>query len=80
MNQDDIDNTPDQQGWWDDTDVTRLIDPKAFRRFLYSYDQLLKNSDSDGEDNEVISRVSGTSTEPSPDEQPKLGQSPSTKG
>lgn len=36
---DDLDNTPDQQDWWDDTDVSGPIDLEAFCRFLYSYDQ-----------------------------------------
>ena len=42
MGQDDIDDTPDQQGWWDDADVSGLIDPKAFHRFLYSLTSYLR--------------------------------------
>ena len=68
IEQDDVNDTPDQQDWWDDADVSGLIDPEAFCRFLYSSDQLLEDSNSDGDDNEVISRASGTNTKPSPDE------------
>ena len=77
---DDADDTPYQQDWWDDADVSGLINPESFRRFLYSCDQLLEDTDSDGDDNEVFSRASGSNTKPSPDGPPKLGQSPTTKG
>jgi hypothetical protein len=49
-NRSDLDDIPDQQDWWDDADVSKLIDPKAFRCFLYSYDQLHENLDSDHDD------------------------------
>jgi hypothetical protein len=78
-NRDNVDDTPNQQGWWDNTDVSGLIDPEAFCRFLYSCNQLLENSDSDSDDDEAIPRVSGTNTELSPDKQPKLRQSPPMK-
>jgi hypothetical protein len=78
-NRDNIDDTPIQQGWWDDVDISGLIDPMALHRFLYSCDQLLENSDSDGNDDEAIPHASGTNTELSPDKQPKLGQSPPMK-
>ena len=73
VDRDDINDTLDQQDWWDDVDVSELIDLEDFRCFLYSYDQLLEDSDSNGDDNEVISHALGTNTKPSPDEQPKLG-------
>jgi hypothetical protein len=38
IDHDNTDGTPDQQDWWDNTHVSRLIDPEAFRYFLYSYD------------------------------------------
>jgi hypothetical protein len=77
---DDIDDAPDQQGWWDDTDVSGLIDPEAFCRFLYSCDQLLENSDSDRDDNEVTPPTADSGTGPSSDEQPKLAQPPPMEG
>jgi hypothetical protein len=80
MDRDDLDNTSDQQDWWDDADVSDLIDPEAFRHFLYSCDQLLENSNSDCDDGEVNSHASGSNSKPSPAEWPKLGLSPPTKG
>jgi hypothetical protein len=80
IDRDDFDDTPDRQDWWDNTDVSRLIDLKAFHRFLYSCDQLLKDSDPDGDDNEVTSHASGTNIKPLLDEQPKLRQSLMMKG
>ena len=80
VDQDDADDTLDQQGWWDNANVSRLINPEAFHHFHYSCNQLLKNSNSDGDDNEAFSRVLGTGTERSLDEQSKLKQSPSMKG
>jgi hypothetical protein len=71
---------PDQQDWWDDADVSGLIDLEAFRRFLYSCDQLLENSVSDGDDDEAIPHTLGTNTELSLGKQPELGQSSPTKG
>jgi hypothetical protein len=53
IDHDNTDGTPDQQDWWDDTDVSELIDPEAFCHFLYSYDQLLENSNSDSNDDEA---------------------------
>jgi hypothetical protein len=78
--QDNIDDTPYQQGWWDDTDVTRLIDLEDFCCFLYSCDQLLENSHSDSDNDEAILCTSGPNTESSLDKKPKLEQSPPTKG
>jgi hypothetical protein len=37
-NRSNLDNDPGQQDWWDDVDVFGLIDPEAFRCYLYSYD------------------------------------------
>lgn len=70
--QDDLNNTFDQQDWWDDANVSELIDLEDFHCFLYSYDQLLEDSNFDGDDNEVISHALGTNTKLSPDEQLKL--------
>jgi len=53
-NHDDIDATPDQHDWWDDTNVFGLTDPEAFRCFLYGCNQLLENSDSNGDGDETI--------------------------
>jgi hypothetical protein len=78
MDRDDLDNTSDQQDWWDDANVSGLIDLEAFHHFLYNCDQLLKKSESDCDDGKVTSHVSGSNTKPLPDEQPKLGQSPPT--
>lgn len=77
---DDIDDTLDRQDWWNDADVSRLIDLEVFHLFLYSWDKLLEVSDSNGDDNEVTSHASGTNTKPSLDERLKLGQSPMMKG
>ena len=79
-NRSEPDDTPNRQDWWDDVNLSRLIDLEAFRRFLYGCNQLLENSDSDRDDDEVASPTVGSSTGPSSDEQPKLRQSPSTKG
>jgi hypothetical protein len=38
MDRDNTEDTLDQQDWWDNTDVSGLIDPEAFRHFLYGYD------------------------------------------
>ena len=73
IDHDNADGTTDQQDWWDDVDVSRLIDLEAFRHFLYSCDQLLKNSDSHSNDDEAIPRTLGTNVESSPNKQPKLG-------
>ena len=70
---DNADDAPDQQDWWDDTDVSGLINPEAFRHFLYSCNQLLENSDSDGDDDEAIPRTPDINTKSLPDKQPKLG-------
>ena len=51
---DNAEDTPDQQDWWDDADISRLIDLEAFRHFLYGCNQLLENSDSNGNDDEAI--------------------------
>ena len=75
-----LDDTPDRQDWWDDADVSGLIDPEAFCRFLYGCDQLLENSDSDHDNNEVTSPTAGSIARRSLDEQPKLRQSPSMIG
>jgi hypothetical protein len=80
IDRDDIDDTLDRRDWWDDADISSLIDLVALCRFLYSCDQLLEDLDSYGDDNKVISHASGTNTKPSPDGQPKLGQSPTMKG
>ena len=40
-NPDNTEDTPDQRDWWDDADVSGLIDTEAFCHFLYGYDQLL---------------------------------------
>jgi len=79
-NRNDLDDIPDQQDWWDDADVSGLIDPEAFCRFLYSYDQLLENSDLDHDYDEVAPPMTGSNPKPSPDKQPKLGQSPPMRG
>ena len=79
-NQSELDDAPDRQDWWDDADVSGLIDLEAFHRFLHGYDQLLENSDSDRDDDEVASPTVGSSTGPSSDEQPKLRQSPWARG
>ena len=71
-NRSDLDTAPDQQDRWDDTDVSGLIDTEAFRSFLYSYDQLLKNLDSDHDDDEAVLPTTGFDPEPSLDEQSKL--------
>ena len=73
MDHDNAEDTPNQQDWWYDADVSRLIDPEAFDCFLYGYDQLLENSDSEGDGDEAIPRTPDTNTESSPDKQPKLG-------
>jgi hypothetical protein len=75
-----LDDTPDQQDWWDDADVSGLIDPKAFRRFLYGCDRLLENSNLDRDDDEVALPMAGSDTGPSSDEEPKLGQSSLARG
>ena len=77
---DNAEDTPNQQDWWDDADVSELIDPEAFCHFLYGSDQLLQNSDSNGNDDEAIPRTPDINTESSPDKQPKLRQSPLMKG
>ena len=77
IDRDDINGTPNQQNWWDDTDVSRLIDLEAFCHFLYSSDQLLENSDPDGDDDEGIPHALGTNNKLTPEKQPKLGWSPS---
>ena len=78
--QSELDDIPNHQDWWDNADVYRLIKPEAFRRFLYGYDQLLKNLDSDRDNNEVASPTIGSITRPSSDEQSKLKQSPLVRG
>jgi hypothetical protein len=77
---DNADGAPDQQDWWNDADVSGLIDPEAFHCFLYSCDQLLENLDSDDDNDEAIPRTSGTNAESSLDKQPKLEQSSLMKG
>ena len=79
-NQNDLDDAPNQQDWWDDADVSRLIDPEAFHRFLYSCDKLLENLDSDHDDDEAMPLMAGSDPKPSLDEQLKLRQSPPAKG
>jgi hypothetical protein len=78
-NHDGVDGAPDQHDWWDDIDVSRLIDLEAFHHFLYGYDQLLENSDFDGDGDETIPRASNINIESSPGKQPKLRESPSMK-
>jgi hypothetical protein len=72
-NHDDADDAPDQHDWWYNADVSRLIDPEAFSRFLYSCDQLLEDSDPEDDDDEATSYMSDIKTRPSPGGQPKLG-------
>jgi hypothetical protein len=38
IDRDNADGAPNQQDWWDDADVSGLIDLETFRHFLYSYD------------------------------------------
>jgi hypothetical protein len=79
MHRGDTDDTPDHHDWWDDTDVSGLIDPEAFSCFLYSYDQLLEDSYSDGDDDETIPRASCINIKSSLDRQPEPGRSPLMK-
>lgn len=72
----DLNNALDQQDWWDDADVSRLINLEDFSHFLKGCDQLLENSDSNHDDDEVVLHMSGSNPEPPSDEQPKLRQSP----
>jgi hypothetical protein len=51
--------------------VSRLIDPDTFLCFIYGYDQLLENLDSDGDDNDVASPTVGSSIGPSSEGQMK---------
>ena len=67
-NRSELDDAPNRQDWWDDADVSGLIDPEPFRCFLHGCDQLLENSDSDRDDNEVASPMVGSSTRRSPDQ------------
>jgi hypothetical protein len=72
---DDIDDIPDQQGWWDDADV-RTHRSSSFSSFSLQ----LRLADSDHDNDEVIPPMAGSDTGPSSDEQPKPGQPPSTEG
>jgi hypothetical protein len=76
-NHDGVDGASNQHDWWDDADVS--VDPEAFCHFLYGYNQLLENSDSDGDGDETIPRASNINIESSPDRQTKLKESPSMK-
>jgi hypothetical protein len=73
------DDAPHQCDWWDDADVSRLIDPEAFSHFLYSCDKLFEDSDSDGDDDETIPHTLGINPKSSPDRQPEPRRSPLTK-
>ena len=48
-----VDSAPNQHDWWDDADMFGLIVPKAFRHSLYGCDQLLENSNTDGDNEEI---------------------------
>lgn len=78
MAQDNIESDPDQHDWWEDIDVSSLIDLEAFHRFLYNCDHLLECSSSDDEEYDAASQAASRDRDLRRlwDEQPKLGEAP----
>jgi hypothetical protein len=74
-----VNDAPDQHDWWNDADVSGVIDLKAFSRFLYNYDRLLEDSSSEDDSNESTLHTPSTDATLAPPGDPEPGQSPPMK-
>lgn len=75
----DVNDAPDQHDWWNDVDVSGIIDPEAFSRFLYNYDWLLEDSSFEDDSNESTLHTPSTDATLAPAGDPEPGQSPPMK-
>lgn len=50
----DANAAPDQHDWWDDADVSGLVDPQALGHFLHNCDFLLEDLDFEGDNDQTI--------------------------
>jgi hypothetical protein len=73
-----VDSPLDQHDWWDNANVSGLIDLEAFHRFLYDCNHLLESTSSNDNDYDVVSREASHELRRLQGEQPKIGQCPKT--